>query len=127
MKYLLELETIYTADEIGFNIKQWTVGEHLGTHIDAPFHTANEGKTLEQIPAEDLIVPLVVIDIKDRAAADPCAAPHGVARGDHRRRVDSTSGRREPRAPRGASRAGTRSPPDTRSRRCAGSCRARAS
>lgn len=45
--------------------------EHGGTHIDAPIHFAEKGRTLDQVPAEQLIGPAVVIDVAGRAAADP--------------------------------------------------------
>ncbi len=44
--------------------------EHGGTHLDAPIHFSATGRTVEQIPLEQLIAPAVVIDISARAAAD---------------------------------------------------------
>jgi kynurenine formamidase len=44
--------------------------EHGGTHLDAPFHFSEKGRTTEQIPLEQLIAPAVVIDVSQRAAAD---------------------------------------------------------
>ena len=45
--------------------------EHGGTHIDAPIHFARDGWTLGEVPVERLIAPGIVIDVADRAAADP--------------------------------------------------------
>ncbi|MGZ5477155.1 MAG: cyclase family protein [Thermoanaerobaculia bacterium] len=45
--------------------------EHGGTHIDAPIHFAAGGKSVDQIPAQQLIAPAVVIDVTRQAAADP--------------------------------------------------------
>jgi kynurenine formamidase len=45
--------------------------EHGGTHLDAPIHFAEGRQTMEQIPLERLIAPAVVIDVSERAAADP--------------------------------------------------------
>ena len=45
--------------------------EHGGTHIDAPIHFAENGRTLDQVPLEQLIGPAVVIDVAAQAAADP--------------------------------------------------------
>lgn len=45
--------------------------EHYGTHIDAPAHFARGLWTVDQIPAERLVAPLVVIDIRDRVRSDP--------------------------------------------------------
>lgn len=44
--------------------------EHGGTHLDAPFHFSESGRTTEQIPLEQLMAPAVVIDVADRATAD---------------------------------------------------------
>jgi kynurenine formamidase len=44
--------------------------EHGGTHLDAPIHFAERGRTTEQIPLEHLVAPAVVIDVSGRAAAD---------------------------------------------------------
>jgi kynurenine formamidase len=44
--------------------------EHGGTHIDAPIHFSEQGRTTEQIPLDQLIAPAVVIDVTPRAAAD---------------------------------------------------------
>jgi kynurenine formamidase len=45
--------------------------EHGGTHIDAPYHFAKEGKTVAQIPVERLVGRAVVIDVAVKAAKDP--------------------------------------------------------
>jgi len=45
--------------------------EHGGTHLDAPVHFAQGRWTTDQIPAERLIGPAVVIDVSARAAGDP--------------------------------------------------------
>lgn len=45
--------------------------EHGGTHLDAPFHFSESGRTTEQIPLEQLIAPAVVIDVTARASTDP--------------------------------------------------------
>jgi kynurenine formamidase len=42
--------------------------EHGGTHLDAPIHFARDRETLEQVPLERLIGPVVVIDVSAKAA-----------------------------------------------------------
>src|SRR5687768_327446 len=42
--------------------------EHGGTHLDAPIHFAEKGRTVDQIPPGQLIAPAVVIDVTARAA-----------------------------------------------------------
>jgi len=44
--------------------------EHGGTHLDAPFHFSESGRTTEQIPLEQLIAPAVVIDVTAHAARE---------------------------------------------------------
>lgn len=36
---------------------------HTGTHLDAPLHMIENGKTIEQIPIEDLVSPARVLDL----------------------------------------------------------------
>ena len=45
--------------------------EHGGTHLDAPIHFAEGKRTADEIPLEQLIAPAIVIDVADKAAADP--------------------------------------------------------
>ena len=61
--------TSFAAD--GYNVYQWRINEHTGTHMDAPIHFSEEGQTADEIPVENLVVPLAVIDIAARAQDDP--------------------------------------------------------
>ena len=54
----------------GFNHEGVDRG-HAGTHIDAPIHFSEDGQRPDAIPVEQLVVPLAVIDVADKAAADP--------------------------------------------------------
>ena len=49
----------------------FTAPEHGGTHLDAPIHFFEGRQTVDQVPLERLVAPAVVIDVRDRAAADP--------------------------------------------------------
>ncbi len=44
--------------------------EHGGTHLDAPIHFHEGGRTTDQIPLEQLVTKAVVIDLSARAAQD---------------------------------------------------------
>jgi kynurenine formamidase len=68
----LKLEELFTFANDGLNILIWTLNEHTGTHMDAPFHFSEEA-TADQIPLADLIGPLAVVDIRAKAEADPDA------------------------------------------------------
>lgn len=54
-----------------FNLYELRIGEHTGTHIDAPLHFTADGRSVAELPIEDLICPLAVIDIRARAEEDP--------------------------------------------------------
>ncbi len=68
----LEIETIFEAATDGFNLKQWTINEHTGTHMDAPFHFSDQDSA-DEIPVENLVGPLAVVDIRAKAAVNPDA------------------------------------------------------
>jgi len=67
-----KLETRYTVERDGFYARQWVVAEHTGTHLDAPAHfvAGPDMWTADQIPLENLVAPLVVVSIEERAARD---------------------------------------------------------
>ena len=52
-----------------FNLFELRVNEHTGTHMDAPLHFSADGKSVAEIPVENLVVPLCVVDIREKAAA----------------------------------------------------------
>ncbi len=55
----------------GYYSRVFTTQEHYGTHLDAPAHFAANGWTVDQIPAERLVRPLVVIDVRDAVKSNP--------------------------------------------------------
>ncbi|HSI42231.1 MAG TPA: cyclase family protein [Xanthobacteraceae bacterium] len=67
----LEIRPLFRFDKDGFNLNEWVVNEHTGTHLDTPFHFSKDGASAEAIPISALVVPLAVIDISAKAAADP--------------------------------------------------------
>jgi kynurenine formamidase len=87
LTYAFDTHTLYWPNSSsGFELKQLAYGptpggyfyssnafsapEHGGTHLDAPIHFSAAGRSIDQIPAGDLIAPAVVIDISAKAAAD---------------------------------------------------------
>jgi kynurenine formamidase len=68
----LELDVLVTLAKDGYNIYQWTLNEHTGTHMDAPFHFSDQ-LTADLIPVSDLLGPLAVVDIRAKAEEDPDA------------------------------------------------------
>ncbi|MET9734938.1 cyclase family protein [Streptomyces sp. NPDC006458] len=66
-------DQVATLDKEGYNTFMITMDEHSGTHMDCPKHFDNGAWSSDEIPAENLIAPLVVIRIAERAAKDPDA------------------------------------------------------
>lgn len=57
----------------GFFSKEWTLVEHIGTHLDSPGHFDEGNRLVDDLGASDLVAPIVVIDITAKAASDPNA------------------------------------------------------
>jgi kynurenine formamidase len=78
--------TIYWPTEDGFKLlrgpagvtengyyytaNQFMCAEHGGTHIDAPIHFWKGGRTVDQIPVEQLIGPGACVDVSQKCADD---------------------------------------------------------
>jgi kynurenine formamidase len=45
---------------------EYSASEHGGTHVDAPIHFAEKGRTIEQIPLEEWIGPAVSLDVTEK-------------------------------------------------------------
>jgi len=57
----------------GFFSKEWTLVEHIGTHMDSPGHFDEGNLLVDALDPTDLVTPIVVIDITEKAMADPNA------------------------------------------------------
>lgn len=66
----IEMEQKFAFAGDGFNLFELTINEHTGTHVDAPLHFSADGASVDEIPVGNLIVPLCVVDIRERAAED---------------------------------------------------------
>lgn len=66
-------EVVNDFSTSGFFSKKWTLEEHIGTHIDTPGHFDEGNSLVDQIGPENLVAPVVVIDITAKAAEDPNA------------------------------------------------------
>jgi kynurenine formamidase len=69
----LKLVQKFNYKDHKFNLNEWVVNEHTGTHLDAPLHFSADGRSVAEIPVENLVVPLAIIDIRERASANPDA------------------------------------------------------
>src|SRR5262245_37109014 len=54
-----------------YTANRYRASEHGGTHMDAPIHFAEGGKTVDQLPIDQLTGAAVVVDVSDRARTDP--------------------------------------------------------
>jgi kynurenine formamidase len=59
-----------TVAKDGYYSNRWELVEHHGTHLDAPAHFAPDGKTADRLEASSLVVPVAVIDIRNKARQD---------------------------------------------------------
>jgi kynurenine formamidase len=66
----LFMDQKFNYAEHKFNLFELRINEHTGTHMDAPLHFSADGKSVAEIPVEKLVVPLAVIDIREKAAAN---------------------------------------------------------
>lgn len=69
-------ETVFDLEKgDGFTAHRYSIIGQWGTHVDPPSHFISGGRTLDQIPVEEMVLPLVVLDITERVTADPDATP----------------------------------------------------
>jgi len=52
----------YTIKEDGFRATYYEMVGQYGTHVDPPAHFAEDGKTMDEIPLKQMILPLIVLD-----------------------------------------------------------------
>ena len=69
----LQVRQHFSVARDGFAANEVTFDEHTGTHVDAPSHFVAGGATGDRIPPTQLIAPLAVVSLVDRAAENPDA------------------------------------------------------
>ncbi len=62
------VKTLYTVEKDGFRINEYCHIGQWGTHVDPPAHFHTGLHTVDQIDLKDMLMPLVVIDVHDKAA-----------------------------------------------------------
>jgi kynurenine formamidase len=63
-----------SVDRDSFAMREWTFFEHTGTHVDAPSHFIESGRSATELTPEELIVPAIVVDISSEVALNSNAA-----------------------------------------------------
>ena len=66
-----ERQQVFDVEADGFAVHRHTIVGQWGTHVDPPSHFVDGARTLDEIPIEQMILPLVVLDVSDRVGADP--------------------------------------------------------
>src|SRR5580693_2052951 len=65
------VKTLYTVEKDGFRINEYCHIGQWGTHVDPPAHFHSALHTVDQIDPKDMLMPLVVIDVHEKAARNP--------------------------------------------------------
>ena len=60
------IEQVATIERNGWSVKRLSMNSHFSTHIDAPSHMIDGGKTLSDYPLEKFIGEAVVIDVREQ-------------------------------------------------------------
>lgn len=61
----------YTIAHDGFRTTFYAMAGQYGTHIDPQAHFDPQGKTMDELPLKEMILPLVVFDVTPMLAKDP--------------------------------------------------------
>jgi kynurenine formamidase len=63
--------TLYDFDSDGFQAHLYQHVGQWGTHVDPPIHFVEHGRCLDEIHVSEMVLPLVVFDIRQYASRDP--------------------------------------------------------
>ena len=65
------IRTVFTVAHDGFYLELVREGAHTGTHYSAPCHFHHGALCMDDLSPSDLILPAVVVDVRDEVADDP--------------------------------------------------------
>ena len=65
-----EIERLADYDK-GYRMHRFSMWENNGTHIDAPAHFIEGGSSINDLGLNDLVVPVVVINVQDKVGPAP--------------------------------------------------------
>ena len=63
--------TLSSIAKDGYASGEFCTHEHIGTHMDAPVHFLEGGKTIAQLDPGTLILPIVIIDVRAESKKNP--------------------------------------------------------
>lgn len=64
-------ETVSELGRDGFFLRRFSMGEHAGTHVNAPAGFFGDGIGIDQYPPSAFVALAVVIDVREQVLADP--------------------------------------------------------
>jgi len=66
----VKFDTVAELEKDNYYLRRFSLGEHSATHINAPKSFHSFGVGIDKYPAESLVVPAVVIDIRAQSAVN---------------------------------------------------------
>lgn len=70
-----------TTETIGYNMTQLSIATHQGTHLDAPFHFLDDGKTVDQLELSRCVGQAILVDLTHKKPKEAIGvsdfAPYG--------------------------------------------------
>ncbi len=67
----MEVQKIFDVAKDGFTVHEYRIVGQYGTHADAPSHFVAGARTIDAFGAEDMVLPLCVVDASEKCAKDP--------------------------------------------------------
>ncbi|MGA7933454.1 MAG: cyclase family protein [Kovacikia sp.] len=67
----MKLTPIAQLESDGYHLRQFSMGEYSGTHMNAPNSFFASAAGIDAYSPVSLVVPAVVIDVQQRAASEP--------------------------------------------------------
>lgn len=62
----VHITTCRTRQKDGYEVRHLSFGSHTGTHVDAPIHMHDNGRTLDDIPLDKFCGPAQVVSLEQR-------------------------------------------------------------
>ena len=84
----VEINRLFSAAKDGFTLTELKLHTHAGTHMDAPLHFEENGKTLDQFPLDHLIGEAALINMTDKKEKEGITVADLKERGKHIREGD---------------------------------------